>query len=284
MKFDESDVLAYVEDRLSDADKSAFLEAVRNNEELAEQVKHMRNSMLPIEEAYRRRQSPPVPESLRHSVNALVNAQHAHHKPLRTRVKTSSGAWSNNTGLVACVVAGLCVGALATMLYTQKIGQGLPPVAQVDSSSKQGSSNYDHERLVQRIADYQSLYIESTVANVSESRLDDAQQLLASIATKVGMQTGIPDFSAFGYEFARAQELGFEGSTLVQLVYRKPGSSPLAFCYMQGEELAAQEVKLKRHHQLNAASWIEDGHHYVLLADETNKVLQQMHDAALAVF
>jgi len=178
-------------------------------------------------------------------------------------------------------VGGVCVGALVTSLYVQR---NINNTVLSASQSANELAPSDHKRLVQRIADYQSLYIENTVVSVSDTRVADAMRLLESVNERGGMATGIPDFSAFGYEFARAQELGFEGQTLLQLVYRKPGSPPLAFCYMQDANAETQAVILERYHQLNGASWIEHQQHYVLLADESNMLLEEMVETAQLAF
>ena len=177
----------------------------------------------------------------------------------------------------ACLAAGIGVGALLSQLFVP-INQSASPVSTAQTSPTTGESK--HHRLVKRIADYQSLYVENTVATLSETRLDDANSLLDSTATGGEQNYVVPNFSSFGYEFARAQELGFEGQTLVQLVYRKPGTTPLALCFMPDDGAQSLPVNLSEHHQLAAASWVANQHHYVLVAEESNDVLTQLYNTA----
>jgi len=209
-------------------------------------------------------------------------------------------------GLAACLVSGIGIGAIASQLYIKQNAtqQNTQPQNSLTAAGQQSAQLTDattHHRWVERVADYQTLYVANTVANLSETRVADANKLIASVtgtssdasaqSQSLGqslgqseVQTKIPDFSDHGYQFARAQELGFEGKTLVQLVYSKPGDTPLALCFMAESDVKDLPVKLSKHHQLNAASWITDNQHFVLVADESDAVLNQMHSTAAAVF
>ncbi len=310
MKYTETDLLAFVEGHLSDHETAALLAAARADPELANSIELFKASMVPIDQAYKQNATPPVPDALRKRVQSLV-AEHEGSEPTPvdaprpSKKPTATGqrtAQYTQAALAACLVGGVCVGALLTTLYVKQTVQNsvqldlnnpTQSTAQASLSSESSSESdaalpvspaSDHARLVQRIADYQSLYIENTVKIVASERVQEAHQLLESISERTQTRTAIPDFSEFGYEFARAQELGFEGQTLVQLVYRKPGSSPLAFCYMLGAKDERQATNVQPYHQLNSASWIQNNQHYVLLADEPDGVITDMVDAAVVAF
>lgn len=276
MRYTEEDILEYFDGQFDDKQTAEFLSQLRTDPELAELAKAMQASQVPIELAYQQAKLPPVPESLRVKVAALSDA--ASQAPDVSTDQRPVKKWSS-LGLVASLVCGIGLGAVVMQQVQTSLVNGL--------ASPQASTNnaqQTHLRLVKRIADYQSLYIENTVANLSTTRVQDAQRLLEKIQSNDAVSVGIPDFSEFGYDFARAQELGFEGDTLIQLVYRKPGFPPLAFCYMRSANTPPQELQLSQYHHLQSASWVSDSQHYVLLADEPNAILEQMHTIAVATF
>jgi len=298
MNYTEVDILNFVEGNLDDDQTAAFLAQQRNDPDLAEAVKAIQASQLPISQAYHQQRLPPVPTALREQVEHLASetapanlsantknnnsgAEATHYDVSSNRVvkhpSESRIGKLTTIGLVASLIAGVGIGALAMQHYLKddaKWSAGFErPDALLDSTAT-------HARLVKRIADYQSLYVENTVAKVSESRVDDAKQLLDSIDVREGAEMHIPDFSTFGYQFARAQELGFEGQTLVQLVYRRSGSAPLALCFMPDSETQSLPLTASKHHSLNAASWVTENLHYVLVADEPHAVLEQMFVSA----
>lgn len=298
MNYSEVDILNFVEGHLDDDQTAAFLAEQRNNPDLAEAVKAMQASQLPISQAYHQQRLPPIPAALSDQLahmasqttpaNHSVNTEKNQNDPEVTHKDASSNQIVKHPsegrigklttmGLVASLISGVCIGALTMQHYLNDDGTRSAdierPEALLDTTSK-------HARLVKRIADYQSLYVENTVANLSESRVNDAQLLLGSIEVHENAELRIPDLSSFGYQFARAQELGFEGRTLVQLVYRRPGSAPLALCFMPDNETSALPLTTSKHHSLNAASWVTDNQHYVLVADESNAVLEKMYATA----
>jgi len=122
------------------------------------------------------------------------------------------------------------------------------------------------------------------VANLSSTPRRDAIELLASVSGDHPMVTGIPDLSEFDYTFARAQQLGFEGNALIQLVYAKEGSSPLALCYMPGATEADRELAMSQIHDVGAASWVSEFQHFVVIADEPHETLNAIYDSVTPVF
>ncbi|MEM7257922.1 MAG: hypothetical protein AAF404_11095, partial [Pseudomonadota bacterium] len=85
-------------------------------------------------------------------------------------------------------------------------------------------------------------------------------------------------------EFARAQELGFEGKTLVQVVYTKPGNSPLALCFMAANGESDEAVLISSRHGLGTASWIQNNQRFVIVGNEPEETLKNLHRLASADF
>ena len=300
MKYSEIDILNFVDGRLNDAQTAEFMAELRVNPELANLVELMQASKLPIDKAYEQESQAPVPAALRNRVAALIvdnaranNAEKPQKQPSESDLEQVDVTDSNDVsvmrssdrlakfGWAVCLLAGVAIGVLMSPIYSQIKNATLSDNTQ---TLTEFSAQQNHERFVARVADYQSLYVENTVATVSDSRLEQAQLLLQSLSSRSAVQTGIPDFTAYGYEFARAQELGFEGEVLVQLVYRKPGATPLAFCYMPSANHPNLAKQVSQHHQLQAVSWIENSQQFVIVADESQAVLKQMSNDSVAVF
>ncbi len=300
MKYSEIDILNFVDGCLNDAQTAEFLAELRVNPELANLVELMQASKLPIDKAYEQESQTPVPPALRNRVAALIvdnaranNAEKPQEQSGESALKQVEVPNANDTavtrssdglaklGWAVCLLAGVAIGVVMSPIYSQfknaAVSDNTQTLAEI-------SALQSHERFVARVADYQSLYVENTVSAVSDSRLQQAQLLLQSLSSRSAVQTGIPDFTAYGYEFARAQELGFEGEVLVQLVYRKPGAIPLAFCYMPKASHPNLAKQVSQHHQLQAVSWIEDSQQFVIVADESQAILRKMSDDSAVVF
>lgn len=279
MKYTDVDILNYVDGNLTDSQTAEFLAALRNDSELARTVAAMQGSQLPIRQAYEQNPFPPAPDALRARIEQLISDANTEQENLSSSSLHTRTGSSTGLGLAACLILGLCIGVLFTQVY-QHTNNNQPNLS-VTSSDVQSSQRI-HERLVKRVADYQSLYVEKTVAALSPTHLEDAQALIDSINQRIGAQLSIMDYSSYGYEFARAQELGFEGQILVQLVYRKPGSTPLALCFMPGENIPAKPLEVSLQHQLHTASWVDNNQHHILVADEDNATLQQLYEHTLS--
>jgi len=223
-----------------------------------------------VKNAYDHESIPKTPESLREYVHML--AEENEESTSATSNNVAHG-WLGKIALAACLVIAVIAGAiLGPSLQSQ-------PEIGADAETMVKSSDDVHQVWVQRVVDYQSLYTPHTVAELSPTRLKDAEQLLQSIASERSIDTAIPDLSDFGYTFARAQRLGFEGRALIQLVYQHPTGMPLAFCYMAADSLEAERSsEMQTIHDLGAASWIDQSMHFVLVADESPQVLAAMVD------
>ncbi len=264
LNYTEVEIMQYVDGQLDSARASQLQQDAQTSPELAEAIEMMQASRLPIQAAFEHREVPPVPSQLRQLVSAADPAQKSAPRRLF------------HLAVAASLCAGLVFGALFT--HSEFMKQDRPGVA-VQSAELSLSANGSFDEWVDRVVQYQSLYTEQTVKNVDPAALANAQRLLSGVAARSDIHAAIPDLSGFGYEFARAQELGFDGRALVQLVYRKPGSAPLAFCYMRSApDMENQGAFVKKMHRLSAASWSTDGQQYVLVADESEQLMLAMTD------
>lgn len=273
LKYTETEIMAYCGGHLDDSRARQLAADLEHSKELQEAVSVMQASQLPIKEAFEQQALPAMPDSLLRSLDDALPAQQQHQSA------NKPAYW----GLVGSLIAGVMLGVLLTKGVldrpdTMPLSASLPNVT---------AENHDtFEQWVARVADYQSLYTQSTVANPLPDAMANAAVLLDKLSSEARLKTAIPDLSEYGYTFARAQELGFEKNPLVQLVYSKPGSMPLAFCYMRGtgSEEPQSATNLVQYHQLNTASWLVGGQQYVLVASESDETLSSMSLSARSYF
>lgn len=282
MNYSETDILDYIEGRLGNTEAAALENHQRNNPEFASMVEAMRASNIPIAEAYNRQPLPPVPESVKQTLQqAAANIKVPAATANADLAKPAKATWfskvsGKNWLVAACLAAGVGIGGLLSLQLANT-----PSV--ITNASHQDMPE-SHAAWVQRVADYQSLYVEQTVSALSANNEQNAMALLQKIKSSAGIAVAIPDFSALGYEFARAQQLGFEGQTLVQLVYRKPGTTPMALCFMRADKQPELAMLTSTHHHLLAASWIQQEQQFVLVADESVADIKKLHLIAESTF
>ena len=125
---------------------------------------------------------------------------------------------------------------------------------------------------VQRVADSQSLYVNNTIDAIStNSIISDA--LLASLLRSPAITPKVPDLTKYGYNYVSVQELKYEETLLVQLLYKKTSRKPLALSFMASEGKAKQDLRLARHEELGSASWRSSRQRFVLVAEEPTEPL-----------
>ena len=282
MKYSDIDVLNFIEGRFNDKQVADILAQKRIDPELANTIDLMQASLLPYKEAYVAQSLPEMPEGLGSALQSTATTQTSN--SIQATPSPSSTSFPYKW-VASFLLAGIGIGFFAASTI-------LSPSVTSDAHSVAVASadlHQQHARWVERVADYQSLYVENTVKSISASAHTDAKNLLKTLSAKQGFTVSIPDLTGFGYEFVRAQELGFEGDTLLQLVYRKPGSMPLAYCLMPNNSIDAINSKnnlplqLSQVYQLGVASWINSSQHNVLVADESPSTLQKIHESILKI-
>ena len=97
------------------------------------------------------------------------------------------------------------------------------------------------------------------------------------LARLVGPNLVLPDLSAQGFRFARAQLLSSDDAPLAQLLYLGASGAPLALYARRGEGDAAP--LFKRYGEIGSVAWSQDGMTYLLAGRATELSLLQLADA-----
>ena len=272
----DDDLVLYAENALSQERRQQLLDASKNNPDLAETLAALDASRLPFKQAFDQQAVPAVPDALKNTVRDLIKENN----DIALSEKAKFSQWPLRFAQAACLA--LCIGAGYITGITQ--GDNLTLVAGGNTDNA-GQSAYDGLQVawVQRVVDYQSLYVANTVKNV-EVDLKASLRQLEKLGESSGMRTAIPDLSEAGYTFTRAQELGFDGTPLVQLVYTKEGNAPLALCFMPAGGDSDQAVNVAQQRGLAAVDWIVDDQRFVIVADESVEAMEKLYKVTQGVF
>ncbi len=273
----DDDLVLYADNALSDERKQRLLEAAAHDPELADTLAALDASQLPYKAAFEQQPLAPITDQLKTDISNLVRVTRDDHTRLDSTDSKKRKSWYVPAAQAACLLLSVGVG----------FGLGVSKNKSHDdqASITTGTAEYSdpdnqHRDWVNRVADYQTLYVANTVNQITPD-LPATQEKLARIAKATGIRTTLPDLSDTGYEFVRAQELGYNGQTLVQLVYSKEGHTPLALCFMPSFGEKEQHVRLGERHGLGTASWIADNQYYVIVADESAEALKEIYSAAV---
>jgi len=248
-----------------DTTRSAEIERlIARDPALGEQAAAMEASRLPYRAAYVN-DADTLPEGLRNTVESWVAVSDAAQQQPKA-VNKNGRKWMYAAALLGALGLGAIAGRTMTLGSTHTITEQALP------------------QWVERVAEYQSLYVRATVDPLGESsgsakpdNATSADQLLASVSERTGLKVARPDLSAEGYRFVRAQELGFEGQPLIQLVYLGEGDVPLAFCYMPGDDTVFISGQ---HAGLSVSSWSHDEQRFVIVADESPETMKRLQQQA----
>ena len=275
MKVTDEELLKYADGTLDRARVEVLQKAAQGNPQLAESMEAMQASQLPYQAAFEHQFVPSMPDELRSQVHNLVSTSQTE---TATPRPTRLARIPNLAAAAACVVASFAAGfVVATRVAPEhSVAQSQQPVTE---SGLISSAAGPAMKWVQRVADYHSLYVPNTIKNI-DNGLPKAQSLLSELTEEQGIATGIPDLSASGYEFVRAQELGYENKVLVQLVYQKDGKLPLALCHMPSDDKSTNAFSFAVHHELGTAYWTDKGQQFVIVAEESEQELKQLFQLA----
>lgn len=278
MNFTDTDLVLYADGLLSPARKQQMQVIAETNSSLANTLKALEASRLPFKSAFDHQTLPPVPDSLRSNVHDWSNVVREAYRP--GEIKYSSPQHRSRHWLfrglhkAVCLVACICVGYTVGVTSHQPLMSGSPVTAQQRSG---------HLTWVERVVNYQSLYVANTTLDI-EVDWPAAMRAIDELAVSTGMATHIPDLTQAGYEFARIQELGFEGQPLVQLIYNRKGHLPLALCFMPAGGESEAVLRFAPYAHLTAADWIVNDQRFVLVGDESEVVLRSIYSSIRAEF
>ena len=269
--YSDEDILRYVDGDMDEQSASQLRNDINNDPELSQRVDAMLASQLPYSMAYKLNPAPEMPESLRQTVSVWSDV--ARNSSLQPQ---AAKPWGMKVAAVAAAV-GL---SFALGFGTANL-RGNGQIA-VNNPVIHGQTTED-TLWVQRVADYQSLYVAQTVSDIQGGRAK-ADELLARPEIKDVMNAQIPDLSDYNYQFVRAQQLGFQGQPLIQLVYTSPGKKPLALCFMPSQGEDKNTITVALHEDLGSASWRTTSQRFVIVADESQESIESIARHAQRMF
>jgi len=273
MKYSDEDVLDYCDGTMNEDRSAEIQQEMQRDDNLAHRIEAMKASRLPYKEAFAQQPIPELPKSLQTDVGNWVHQVHGPSSAPRLDVPASVFGWFKGSGQHMRLAAGMA----ASLVICFALGYGVGNDGFVGKDSATQLHLSTQEQWVQRVAQYQSLYVENTVSGINNGE-KAASSLLDSIKARTDMRTGVPDLSSLGYRFVRAQELGYQNEPLVQLVYFKPGHAPLAVCYMPATGEMPAEMKVETFDGLLAAGWIHNEQRFVIVGDESREVIEKLYE------
>ena len=120
----------------------------------------------------------------------------------------------------------------------------------------------DIEPWVQKVSSYHSMYARETVTDGGPTPAQT--QALQRRLRQQGLELQIPDLSAQGLRFFRAQQLQLEGRMVLQLVYLPEQGLPVALCLTS---MPAQQERSVAVEGLQALTWHAKGWAYLLVGN-----------------
>ena len=272
MNVSDEELLKY-HDGAMESNRAAQIDAAsRHDRKLTDRILAMEASRLPYQEAFSQHRLPMLPESLIIEVDNLValserndtGANLSQEETGQNQIQKASRQTWNIVGIAASLALCFLLGFSMANRHNSAENQTMQLAQDTQTD------------WVRRVADYQTLYVENTVLNVAQTR-EEATSLLNRVESGGALKAQLPDLSSQGYTFVRAQELGYKGDQLVQLVYRKPGVAPLALCFMPSSDKQTSELRIGNHEGLVTADWIQNTQRFVIVGEETPEVMKNLY-------
>ena len=235
-------LLAYTDKQLSAADNEKAQALLNQNEDAVAFVEHLQLSALPYVEAFEPLLEQPIPR-----VQALeANSGDSHSIESTSKYRLS---------LAASLLIGLLIGIIGSQLGSFNNREDLPP------------------DWVSQVANYQQLYVRSTVDSAGSVDLPAIQALMQ---VQLGEKLSIPDLNSKAIEFRRGQLLQVEDKPLIQLAYLPESGVPIALCIMKDSDATFQESKTGLSHGLRYSHWQSEGLRFVLIADVNDTTIREL--------
>ncbi|MBN3751550.1 anti-sigma factor [Paraburkholderia sp. Tr-20389] len=215
---DDAQLLAYVDGELPPEEREAVEARLGQSADARAKVELLRASRVDYAAAFASQPLPPVPDSLRLGVDALIRAhgavpQHARDQP--TDVRRGVPLWL----AAACVAGAFTCGML--------MRQGMP-----GAGDAQTAANPDVAPWVTAAAGYQKLFTRETVAYVKNDAAT-LRKIVSDIRQQDHLPLRIPDLSSAGLTFKAMQRLRFNDKPLLQIVYLPESGPPVTLCVMK---------------------------------------------------
>jgi len=274
-EIDDTLLMAYVDGELPPQDCRQIESRIAASPELAERVAVFAASRQPFREAFAQQKLPPVPDSLKNTIEQMARAHaarpadssandaHIDHDaqlppsaPVRSRLRIAP-VWLG----VAFVAGVFCCGAV--LRFAPGVAPGLNAGGAMVASVATGASPW-----VQAAVGYQQLYARETIAQMPADA-DTLPQAIEQIRHEDQLALRIPDLREAGLTFKRVQRLRFNGRALIQLEYLPENGPPIALCVIK-EAKPDHPVASERVGNMNVVTWRQAELGYALIGDSNS--------------
>lgn len=136
----------------------------------------------------------------------------------------------------------------------------------------------------EQVAAYQVLYVAETVENIQPTQAGlNTQFARAQEVLGLDLKKEIlADLSPL--DLRRAQILGYQGRPLVQVAFRAPDGSPIAFCIIRGQGSGSTPRQMSTLAGLSSASWSTDGYEFLLIGGQDSSLIRDISDRIAAAY
>ena len=242
-RFSDEDIAAYLDGEADPPLKQRLEAKVEEDVELQRRIEALTVDRRSISEAFDAllASSPPLPS------RALGGAAPS----------STSFVWRRAAMLVSAAAACLAIGV--GIGFQLASGGGERVGAVVAQSGLAGWRDY--------AAAYHALYVTDTLAHVVD---DDAARgrELDRAGKAVGLRLEAVKAPIDQLQFRRAQLLGFEGRSLIQVAFLSSTGEPFALCVIRSPGADESEVEVETRHQMAAASWSQPGLEFLLIGGQ----------------
>lgn len=122
------------------------------------------------------------------------------------------------------------------------------------------------------VANYQSLYVTETLAQVDQPMVEQ-QADLRRLSETLGIDlTALPQVE--GLSFKRAQQLGFNGRPLAQLTFLTADGGPVALCILQTNGESSDQIAASVLRGMDTYNWTDNGYGVLLIGPKGDTSLE----------
>jgi anti-sigma factor RsiW len=260
MSLDESTLLAYADGDLPPARRAEVEAALAANAELARQVQALQASRLPYQAAFERAPLAPLPAALRARVEELSAVALASHGFALQGAGQASVPTGTRWPLWRLGAVMLLLGA-ALGYWSARPAE---PAA---------------EPWVRMVSSYHAMYGRETVLDGGVGTAQ-TEALKTRLQRQHGIQLQVPDLTAEGLRFVRAQQLQFEGRMVIQIVYLPAQGLPVALCLTPATSQPERSLALDGQ---GAVTWQSAGWAHVLVGQLPLAQLEQLRTRVRAL-
>jgi anti-sigma factor RsiW len=279
MNVDEITLRAYVDGELSPAERERVASAIVNNVALESQVAAIKASVLPYRAAFDAQPLPAMPEALRRQLASLSAVAATSPSVNMQSASTTHVAGDNVIALPArrrWLGTGLAFGTGLAAAFAA--GWFVRPLLSTSAPSNTNAL----APWVPAIASYQAMYVRATLEKSAFDAVQTRQALAAFHSANTPASStakiSVPDLNAAGYDFRRAQLLGYGDKPLLQMAYLPAQGKPAALCVLPVNDAKALPLSVHAIDGMSVATWQTRGLSYVLAIDAPIAKVKAMGD------